>query len=143
LLNWKAAQFETVRQWLARPPVRPYLRELADSDNEDFSGTTSVLSAGSQPIAILFSLRCDHIIAPWLVAYDPEYSRFSPGALSWLALIQEASAHGVEMVDFGYGNDQYKLWFGNATYSTNGGGVWANRLGSAARTLYRRARFRD
>jgi CelD/BcsL family acetyltransferase involved in cellulose biosynthesis len=143
LLNWKSAQFETVRQWVARPSVRPYLRELADSDNEDFSGITSVLSAGSQPIAILFSLRGGHIIAPWLVAYDPEYSRFSPGTLSWLALIQEASMRKVEMVDFGYGENQYKLWFGNATYSTDGGGVWASRLGSAARALYRGARFRD
>jgi CelD/BcsL family acetyltransferase involved in cellulose biosynthesis len=142
LLDWKAAQFEAVRQWLSRPSVRPYLRELADSDNEDCSGITSVLSAGTQPIAIIFSLRCGNMLAPWTVAYDSEYSRFSPGSLSWLALIQEASMRGVEMVDFAYGDNKYKQWFGNATYSTSGGGVWASRLGSAARALYRRARFR-
>jgi CelD/BcsL family acetyltransferase involved in cellulose biosynthesis len=143
LLDWKKAQFETVRQWLSRPPVRPFLRELADIDNEDCSGITSVFSAGSQPIAILFSLRCGPILAPWIIAHDPEYSRFSPGTIMWLTLFKEASARGVEMVDFGYGNEQYKQWFGNATYNTNGGGVWASHLGSAARTLYRRARFRD
>ena len=143
LLDWKSAQFETVRQWLADPSVRPYLRELADSDNEDCSGITSVLSAGSQPVAILFSLRCGHIIAPWQVAYDPEYSRFSPGTILWLTFFRESVKRGVEMVDFGYGDNQYKEWFGNSTYSTNGGGVWASRLGSAARVLYRRTRFRD
>ena len=143
LLNWKSPQFETVRQWLSRAPVRPFLRELADSDSEDCSGITSVLAAGSRPIAILFSLRCGHILAPWIIAHDLEYSRFSPGTMMWLTLFREAATRGVEMVDFGYGNEQFKQWFGNETYNTSGGGVWASRLGSAARTVYRRARFRD
>jgi CelD/BcsL family acetyltransferase involved in cellulose biosynthesis len=143
LLDWKTAQFENVSQWVSRAPVRPFLRELADSDSEDCSGITSVLSAGSQPIAILFSLRCGDILAPWIIAHDLEYSRFSPGTMMWLTLFQEAATRGVEMVDFAYGNEQFKQWFGNAAYNTSGGGVWASRLGSAARTLYRRARFRD
>jgi CelD/BcsL family acetyltransferase involved in cellulose biosynthesis len=143
LLDWKSDQHESVRQWLSDPAIRTLLQDLTGSDNEDCSGVTSSLSAGSKPISIVLSLRYGHILAPWILAYDPEYSRFSPGAIEWLVLFEEAANRGVEMVDFGYGDDRYKQRFGNATYSVSGGGVWASCLGSAARSLYRRARYRD
>lgn len=142
LLHWKSAQFEGIRRWLSRPSVRAMVRELANSDHEDCSGVTSVLHAGGKPLSILLSLRCGPILAPWIVAYNPEYSRFSPGTIKWLALFEAAPAREVGVVDFGYGDDRYKQWFGNATYSISGGGVWASRLGSATRSLYRRARYR-
>jgi CelD/BcsL family acetyltransferase involved in cellulose biosynthesis len=52
------------------------------------SGMISVLRAGAKPLSILLRIRCGHILAPWIVAYDPEYSRFSPGTIMWLALIE-------------------------------------------------------
>ena len=143
LLDWKSDQFDSVRQWLSNSSFRTLVRELADSDNEDCSGATSVLHAGAKPLSILLSLRYGHILAPWIVAYDPEYSRFSPGTIMWLALIEEATRRGVDIIDFGYGDNRYKQRFGNATYSVSGGGVWASRLESTARSLYRRARYRD
>lgn len=120
LLDWKSDQHESVRQWVSDPAIRTLLQDLTGSDNEDCSGVTSSLSP-----------------------HDPEYSRFSPEAIEWLVLFEEAANRGVEMVDFGYGDDRYKQRFGNATYSVSGGGVWASCLGSAARSLYRRARYRD
>lgn len=143
LLKWKSAQFEYVRRWLSVPSSRPMVDELAASDNEDCSGVTSVLYAGSKPIAIVLSLRSGHILTPWILAYDPEYSRFSPGTIEWLALFEEAATRGVEILDFGYADYQYKQRFGNASYMVSGGAVWASRLESAARSAYRRARFRD
>src|ERR1700745_632220 len=128
---------------MAVRPIRPFVQDLAGSDHEDCSGVTRVLCAGTKPISIVLSLRCGHILAPWILAYDPEYSRFSPGTIEWLALFEEAATRGGEIVDFGYGDDRYKQRFGNATYSVSGGGVWASRLGSAARSLYRGARYRD
>lgn len=143
LLDWKSHQFESMRQWLSHPSIRTLIQNLADSDNDDCSGVSSVLYAGAKPVAINLSLRSGHILAPWILAYDPGYSRFSPGTIQWVALIEEAVARGVQMIDFGYGHDRYKQWFGNATYSVSGGGVWASRLESAARALYRRARYHD
>jgi CelD/BcsL family acetyltransferase involved in cellulose biosynthesis len=143
LLNWKSAQFEGVRQWLSSPSARTLVQDLADSDNEDCAGVTSVLYAGTKPLSIVLSLRCGPILAPWILAYDPEYSRFSPGTIEWLALFEEAATRGVEIIDFGYGQDQYKQRFANASYQVSGGGVWASRVGSAARSFYRKARYRD
>jgi CelD/BcsL family acetyltransferase involved in cellulose biosynthesis len=142
LLDWKSAQFESVRNWLSTPGVHELVRDLADSDSADCTGVMSVLSAGGKPISIIFSLQCDTIIAPWILAYDPDYSRFSPGTIEWLSLFEEAARRGVEMVDFGFGGNSYKQRFGNATYSVGGGGVWASHLESTARSLYRRLRFR-
>jgi CelD/BcsL family acetyltransferase involved in cellulose biosynthesis len=141
LFKWKSDQFDSARTWLSDPSTRTWIQTLADSDQVDCAGITSALYAGTKPLAILFSLRHDHILAAWIVAYDTEYSRFSPGTILWLTLFQEAAKREVKMVDFGYGDNRYKQWFGNAAYGITGGGVWASRLGATARSVYRRARY--
>lgn len=143
LLKWKSAQFEYVREWLSDPLSRTMVEELATSTDEDCSGVTSVLYAGSEPVAISLNLRAASIFCGWIIGYDPQYSQFSPGTVMWLAQIEEAAARGVETVDFGYGDDQQKRYFGNGTYRVDGGAVWASRVESAARSLYRKTRFRD
>jgi CelD/BcsL family acetyltransferase involved in cellulose biosynthesis len=143
LFDWKSNQFELVRHWWSRPSVQAFIHELAGSDSEDCSGVTSVLYAGGKPVSVTLSLRRGHILAPWIIAYDPDYSRFSPGTIEWYALIEEGASRGVEVVDFGYGDLHYKQRFGNAEYIVTGGGVWGSRLGSAARSLYRKAKYRD
>lgn len=143
LIKWKSDQFTVFRTLMSDPSHRRLVQELADSDNEDCSGMTSVLWAGKKPLSIILSLRCGNIIHPWTLAYDPEYSRFSPGTIEWLALFEEAASRGVEIIDFGIGAERYKQWFGNGSYRVGGGGVWASRLESSARSLYRRARYRN
>jgi CelD/BcsL family acetyltransferase involved in cellulose biosynthesis len=143
LLKWKSAQFEYVRKWLSDPLSRTMVEELAASQNEDCSGVTSVLYAGSEPVAISLSLQAGHLLAGWIIGYDPEYARYSPGALMQVAHLEEAYRRGVKIIDFGYGDTAQKREFGNASYRVSGGAVWASRLESAARSLYRRTRYRD
>jgi CelD/BcsL family acetyltransferase involved in cellulose biosynthesis len=143
LLDWKSRQFDESRQWLSRPSVPALLRYLAESDGEDCFGLTNVLYAGTEPISIFLSLRRGNILAPWVIAYNPEYSRFSPGTIEWYALIEEAAAQGVNIVDLGFGDYSYKQRLGNSTYTVNFGCVWPSRLESAARSVYRRVRYRD
>ena len=143
LFEWKSNQFDYVRQWWAKPSTKTLLRYLADSDSEDCSGQTSVLYAGTEPISIILSLRRGNILSPWVIAYNHEYSRFSPGTIEWYSLIEEAATRGVTSVSFGFGDFPYKHRLGNSTYTVHGGCVWPSRIESAARSLYRRARFRD
>ena len=143
LLNWKSDAFEGMRKWLLSPLNRALVQELAHSDSEDYSCLTSVLYADGKPISIGLNLRRGHILSQWIAGFDPEYSRFSPGTLNMLALYAEAPERGVEIADFGYGNDRYKPRFASGVYTVTGGGVWASRLGGAARSLYRKARFHD
>ena len=143
LLKWKSAQFEYVREWLSDPLSRTMVEELATSTDEDCSGVTSVLYAGSEPVAISLDLQAGHILAGWIIGYDPEYARYSPGALMQVAQIEESRRRGVEIIDFGYGDTAQKREFGNASYRVSGGAVWASRVESAARSLYRRTRYRN
>ncbi len=143
LLDWRSSKYDNTHRRWGRPSTRKLLRYLADSDSEDCSGLTSVLYAGTEPISIIFSLRRGNILAPWIIAYDHEYSRFSPGTIEWYSLIEEAATRGVTSVDFGVGEFSYKQRLGNSTYTVNGGCVWPSRMESAARSWYRRARFGD
>ena len=142
LLKWKSAQYEYARKWGSAPSSRLMVDELAASENEDCSGVTSVLYAGSKPVSIVLSLKSGNILASWMLAYDPEFSHFSPGTIEWLALFEEAAARGVETLDFGYSDKRYKQRFGTGSYMVGAGAVWASRLESAARSAYRRTRFR-
>jgi CelD/BcsL family acetyltransferase involved in cellulose biosynthesis len=139
LFDWKSIHFDNVRRWWSKPSVKTLLHYLADSDSVDCSGLTSVLYAGTEPISIILSLRRDNILAPWVIAYNPEYSRFSPGTIEWYSLIEEAATRGVTSVDFGFGDYSYKQRFGNSTYNAHGGGVWPSRMASAAHSFHRRA----
>jgi CelD/BcsL family acetyltransferase involved in cellulose biosynthesis len=145
LIEWKSAQYSNVSRW--GPQAMSVMRELAFTENDDCRGLIGVLFAGEQAAAVTFGLEGPGVIALWTLAYNPEFSRFSVGTMQLLDLIRDAEKHGIRMVDFGYDNsvstNTYKDRFRNATYELSGGGVWASRIGSAARSLYRRAKFRD
>jgi CelD/BcsL family acetyltransferase involved in cellulose biosynthesis len=143
LLKRKSEQYEGFGNWLQSPANRTLVQDLVDSDDEDCSGVMSVLHAGGRPLAASFNVRRGHILDAWITAYDPEYSRCIPGTITWIAVIAESAERGVGIVDMGYGDTEAKRRFRNREYSVSGGGVWASRLGGAARSLYRKARFRD
>jgi CelD/BcsL family acetyltransferase involved in cellulose biosynthesis len=143
LLKWKSDQFESFGKWLSSPFNHALVQELASSDSEDCSAVTSVLYAKDKPISMILNLRRGRILSQWIAGYDPEYSRFSPGTNHMLEMFAVAAERGVETVDYGYGVDAYKPRFASGAVTVGGGGVWASRLGGAARSLYRKVRFRD
>ena len=143
LLTWKSAQHDNVRQWLTDPASLEFVRNLAATRSEDCAGIMSVLSVGEQPIAILLSLRRYQTLSAWYTAYDPDFSRFSPGMIKWLAVAEEAARQGITRIDLGWGENRYKDRLGNASYAVSGGAVWASRVEATGRSVYRRLRFRD
>jgi CelD/BcsL family acetyltransferase involved in cellulose biosynthesis len=141
LLDWKAAQFDSFRQWTAEPSVRQHLHELAYGDNADSTGVLNVLCAGGKPINVDFGMRCGDLLAGWFSAYDHDHSRLSIAAIAMIAQVEQAVTLGIELIDFGHGTNSFKQRLRNSTYDVVGGAVWASRLDSAARSLYRRTRF--
>ena len=145
LIEWKSAQYGNVRDWDAE--ALPVMRELILADNDDCRGLVSVLFAGERAAAATFCLAGPSIVTGWVMGFNPEFSRFSVGTAQLLDLIREAADQGIKMLDLGAdytaAADNYKDRFGNATYEVGGGGVWASRLGAAARSLYRTVKYRD
>jgi CelD/BcsL family acetyltransferase involved in cellulose biosynthesis len=142
LIDWKSQQFDTARRMFAEPGALALVEELATSANDDCRGVMSVLRVADRPVAIVLGLQAGSLLAPAILAYDTEFSRFSPGMIEWLALINDAPGHGVTRIDFGWGVETYKRWFGNTSYQASGGGVWVSRAEAAARWAYRQTFYR-
>lgn len=143
LLAWKSVQHDSVRQWLSDPASLDFVRDLTFTKSDDCAGIISVLSAGERPIAILLSLRRQQTLSAWITGYDPDFSRYSPGMIKWLAVAEEANRQDVTRVDLGWGENRYKSRLGNASYAVSGGAIWASRVEAKGRSIYRQLKYRE
>ncbi|MEV0637103.1 GNAT family N-acetyltransferase [Streptomyces sp. NPDC050619] len=110
LMNWKSAQYRRTgrsdrfaHDWITR-----LVQQLFHSRSEPFAGILSVLYAGGRPIAAHFGLRSERVLACWFPAYDPEFSKYSPGLVLHLRMAEAAAADGIAYLDLGRGQKEYK-----------------------------------
>jgi CelD/BcsL family acetyltransferase involved in cellulose biosynthesis len=113
LLDRKRAQFRATAQYdiFSCGWTEGLLRRLLDMRTPSFGGSISTMRAQGRLIAAVYTIRAGSACHIWFPAYDPEYGRFSPGALSMLNLLRLAADEGVRFVDFGLEGDQYKRYF--------------------------------
>jgi CelD/BcsL family acetyltransferase involved in cellulose biosynthesis len=110
------------------------------------------LKIDERPIAFHYYLRLEGRIYVHRIAFDPAYSRFSPGVINTLDAIEAAAAEGATRVEFLGGAERYKvdladrleplyLGFGLAG-SLRGRSAVARRLAEIRmRKLLKRSRF--
>lgn len=110
LMRWKSAQYRRTgrsdrfaQDWITRLAL-----QLFHSRSEPFAGLLSVLHAGGKPVAAHFGLRSGRVLACWFPAYDPAFSRYSPGLVLHLRMIEAAAADGITCLDLGRGRKEYK-----------------------------------
>ncbi|WP_314415284.1 GNAT family N-acetyltransferase [Streptomyces sp. DSM 40484] len=110
LMRWKSAQYRRTgrsdrfaQDWIAR-----LAQQLFHSRSESFAGLLSVLHADGRPIAAHFGLRSERVLACWFPAYDPEFSKYSPGLILHLRMAESAAADGIAHLDLGRGQKEYK-----------------------------------
>jgi CelD/BcsL family acetyltransferase involved in cellulose biosynthesis len=138
LITWKSGKYGgTQRLFSEEPNALHIVRDLAASDREDCAGVVSLLYAGEQAVAIHLGLLGPMGLYSWMPSYDLELSRFSPGLLIWMPLIEEAAARDISRIDLGYGQHSYKFDLANDSYSVVGGAVWASKTERRIRKLYR------
>jgi CelD/BcsL family acetyltransferase involved in cellulose biosynthesis len=113
LIRWKSDQYRRTgwidffdRQW-----VVDLVDDLFSTHTEHFGGLLSTLFAGGTPVAAHFGLRSAHVLAHCYPAYDPDFSRQSPGLIHHLRMIEETAAQGVRLIDMGKGPERYKQTF--------------------------------
>lgn len=114
LCRWKSQQLGTrgKSHRLGRPWVRALLERLQQVDTATLAGALSALWAGEHLVALHMGLRARtpgrgawHY---WLPAYDPAFSRYSPGLVLLLHIVRCAAAMGLGRVDLGRGTADYK-----------------------------------
>ncbi|KUL72661.1 MULTISPECIES: GNAT family N-acetyltransferase [unclassified Streptomyces] len=110
LMSWKSAQYRRTgrsdrfaQEWITR-----LVEHLFHTRSDSFAGVLSVLYADGKPVAAHFGLRGERILACWFPAYDPAFSKYSPGLVLHLRMAEAAAADGIAHLDLGRGQKEYK-----------------------------------
>ena len=110
LMAWKREQYLQVRTTdvFGVPWTSQLLRQLAATQTPDFAGVCSVLRIGDRIVAAHMGMRSHTCVHYWFPAYDPELAKYSAGIILLLRIAQAAADLGVQTVDLGKGDAQYK-----------------------------------
>lgn len=110
LMAWKSAQYRRTGRSdrFAHPWITQLVHQLFHTRSEPFAGVLSVLYADGKPVAAHFGLRTERVLACWFPAYDPVYSKYSPGLILHLRMAEAAAADGIAYLDLGRGQKDYK-----------------------------------
>ena len=110
LMSWKSAQYRRTGRTdrFARPWIVALVEHLLGAEDAACAGRLSMLYADGQPVAGHFGLRSETVLAAWFPAYDVRFARYSPGLIQHLAMAEAAAATGIEVIDLGRGDREYK-----------------------------------
>tara|TARA_R110002096_G_scaffold10069_4_gene39022 strand:+ start:1268 stop:2380 length:1113 start_codon:yes stop_codon:yes gene_type:complete len=134
LAAWKSAQYRSTGKLdvLGVPWARKLLRNLGKQEGSPFGTLTAALYFGDHLAAVEVGLKAGGIYHSWFPAYDPAFSKFSPGLLLIHAIIQASDAHGISRVDLGREGAQYKKYYTSWEVPLESGRALAPGLASFA-----------
>jgi CelD/BcsL family acetyltransferase involved in cellulose biosynthesis len=142
LLAWKSQQY--VRTGLTDlfqvPWIVALLRDIWQTQLPHFRGVLSALYADGQLAAAHFSMHSGGVLHSWFPAYDVELSKHSPGVGLLLLMAQHAASQGVQFIDLGKGEEDYKLAYGTSGVPLAEGVVETRMLSAAWRATWRQTR---
>lgn len=104
------------------------LRAIHRNPNPDFGSLLSVLWAGDSIVAAHFGLVSGGVMQYWFPAFDPNYSKYSPGLQLMVDLVEYAGQNGIDRIDLSYGSSRYKTMFSNSEQTVLYGQVNQNSL---------------
>src|SRR5262249_13648698 len=76
--------------------------------DRDFAGVLSTLYSGDALVAAHFGIRSGPVLHWWFPVYDPQFSALAPGWMLLRELVLVAPELGVDRIDLGRGDDEYK-----------------------------------
>lgn len=135
----KRAQMQRTGQHdvFSTPWTRDLLRRLNDDTDADFGLRVAVLRAGDKVVAAEAGLLSGSVYHLWFPVYDPQFARYSPGALMTLETLRALADRGVAYADFGPGAEDYKRAFADEGADVVEGDVTADPLVEGLRNLIR------
>jgi CelD/BcsL family acetyltransferase involved in cellulose biosynthesis len=113
VMDWKRAQYRATRvpDTLAAPWKQALLQQVVATQGEGLAGMLSALFAGDRLVAVHLGMRSGGVLHGWFPAYNPEFAKYSPGAILWIELAKAAAELGIRRIDLGRGSEGYKLQF--------------------------------
>lgn len=97
------------------------LFDLLQSHDPQCAGVLSTLYAGDTWAAAHFGIRFRGTLHWWFPVFNRQLRKYSPGSILLRHAIELSPAHGVETIDFGRGDSQYKRIYPYTEYTVYGG----------------------
>lgn len=88
--------------------TRDLMTAILRKRSDRFEGTCSTLVIDGRVVAIHVGMASERTLHYWFPAYDPAFSRLSPGILLLMELIRTSADQGRSGVDLGPGDYRYK-----------------------------------
>lgn len=110
LMAWKSDQYRRTGRTdrFAQPWIVGLINDLFETRSSHFSGRLSVLYAADTPVAAHFGLQSGQVLAHWFPAYNMQFSKYSPGLIHHLRMIEDTAPLGISLIDLGKGTKRYK-----------------------------------
>lgn len=110
LLGWKTDQYRRTGRTdrFAHKWIVELVERLLATQTESFAGVLDMVYVDDRPMAGHFGVRTRTTLAGWFPAYDPAFAKFSPGLIHHLAMAERAAAAGIQIIDMGRGQKEYK-----------------------------------
>lgn len=128
IIEWKRQRYQTVKTFdvLSVGWIEGFLEYLLHN-GERLKGCHSILYAGDQVVGSHLGMREGRVLHYWFPAFDPAFSFASPGTLLFLAICREAPNWGIDLIDFGYGDQPYKRKLANRVNRVPFGAICRSR----------------
>lgn len=141
LIAWKIDQFERTGfmnlfdfDWTSK-----LLRNLI-TGNAALTGMVSALWHGDAPVAISYRLRSFHAAHEWFIAYNQQFSTYSPGMILMLKVLESAAEQGITRLHLGSGDQRFKESLASGTVPVGVGTIERATPGTLLRHVWRWSR---
>jgi CelD/BcsL family acetyltransferase involved in cellulose biosynthesis len=110
VIDLKRGQYAATgaRDYFAEPDRHELMTRLMNTRDPEFAGVLSTLYAGDALLAAHFGIRSGPVLHWWFPVYDPQFSSLAPGWMLLRELILACPELGVDRIDLGRGDDEYK-----------------------------------
>lgn len=123
LIAWKRDQFGRtgLHDVLGGGWSQAMMRALFETTDAPLQGLMLTLRVAGRPVAGHFGVRQGGAFHPWIAAFDPALSAYSPGMIFMGHAIGAMSGLGLKSYDLSAGHDHYKKPFASEVVSVTAG----------------------
>ena len=148
VIEWKSAQYRRGHPAgkdvvFTNPWTTALLREILAVQQADFAGVCSALYAGDRLVAAHMGMRSRSDWHYWFPAYDPDFSKYSPGSVLMLRMAEAAQSQGIQVIDLGKGASRYKSTLMTGKRPLQEGSVELPSIRTTVRKVLRAAELRQ
>ena len=110
VIELKRAQYAATGSgdFFVEPGRRELVHRLLHTRDPGFAGILSTLRIGPHLVAAHFGIRSGGVLHWWFPVYDPDFGQLAPGWILLRELVSATPSLGINRIDLGRGDDEYK-----------------------------------